>query len=340
MHAVSAAEKLEHKTAANVKLTDETVTGILLAHLVRTAALPSLLAIGRETTLTPGNAGSFASPDWIGKLRYACPRCRAPIDPPHGAVAPKCARCGFQSTQAGGIVGFIPGTATYEWQEFYEAKAAGQNADTNRGVGYSSALQHRYMIEGFRRMCGEPPIGAAILDVGCGNGLFWRGLLGDRPVVGVDFSLRMCILAQAKGMLAYHADARALPFADDQFDLIYSAEVLQHITNHHALVTELARVCRPGGRIVVSTLNGPSWYRRAFFFLRGFIPRPNAPRHSHAIMRTAAELAASARAQSLSATRTCWTHYPLPWTHCATTTRYALEPLASNVIIELVKPAK
>ena len=302
------------------------------------AHLPRIpITLGQEITLTSGNAESLAEPDWVGRLRYACPRCRAPIEPPRGMHAPRCAQCEFQATQASGVIGFVPEGAAREWQDFYEAKATGEHADSSCGVGYSSPLQHRYMIEGFRRMCGNPPASAAILDVGCGNGLFWRALFGGRPVIGVDFSLRMCVLARAKGLLAYHADATALPFADGQFDLIYSAEMLQHIADLQTVVSELARVCRPGGRIVVSTLNRPSWYRRAFFLLRDLLLRPNAPRRGRAIMRTAAELAASGQARSLVATRTCWTHFPLPWIHCAITTQYGLDPLATNIIIEFVK---
>jgi SAM-dependent methyltransferase len=138
-------------------------------------------------------------------------------------------------------------------------------------------------------------------------------------------------------MLAYQADALALPFGDAQFDLIYSAEVLQHIDDLPALVAEVARVSRPGGRIIISTLNRRSWYRQAFFFGRGFIPHRLMSRPRRAIMRTATELAAAGRTVSLSLGRVCWTHYPLPFIHCAAGMQYAFEPLASNVIVELVK---
>jgi len=44
-----------------------------------------------------------------------------------------------------------------------------------------------------------------------------------------------------------------LPFADSEFDLIVVADMIEHVTNERAFVGELARVLRPGGRLVVNT---------------------------------------------------------------------------------------
>ena len=51
-------------------------------------------------------------------------------------------------------------------------------------------------------------------------------------------------------------DALALPFADEEFDRVIAAEVLEHIPADTAAITELARVLRPGGTIAVSV---PRW---------------------------------------------------------------------------------
>jgi SAM-dependent methyltransferase len=80
--------------------------------------------------------------------------------------------------------------------------------------------------------------------------------------VGIDFSFEMCVLARARGMLAYQADALALPFADEQFDLVYGAVRLEHIDDLGTLFAELGRVCRPNGRVVVGTANRASLARR------------------------------------------------------------------------------
>lgn len=288
--------------------------------------------------LTAERTGSPASADWIEKLKFSCPTCRAPLPAPDASHAPKCERCGFQATRIDGVVGFIPGDAVHEWRDFYEAKASAEHGDSTGGVGYSYSSQHRYMIEGFRRILQPHESDSAILDVGCGNGIFARALFGTKPVIGVDFSRHMCQLAQIKGMTVYQADALALPFADAQFDLVYSAEVLQHIADLPALLAEFARVCRPGGHIVISTLNRTSWYRQGYFFARDLVLGDKLKR-GRAVMRSAKEIAAAARAHSLSARTTCWTHFPTPAVHCTAGIDYSLEPLASNFIIELVKPA-
>jgi SAM-dependent methyltransferase len=47
-------------------------------------------------------------------------------------------------------------------------------------------------------------------------------------------------------------DAEALPFADASFDVVLSAIGVQFTPDHHASARELARVCRPGGRVGVA----------------------------------------------------------------------------------------
>jgi ubiquinone/menaquinone biosynthesis C-methylase UbiE len=228
------------------------------------------------------------------------------------------------------------GTDINEWQTFFEELAASRAGDTSAANDYRFAIQQRYIVEAFRRLFGEISPDMRILDVGCGNGIFWHALLGMRPVIGVDYSLTMCKIARVKGMLTYHADARALPFADNQFDLIYSAEVLQCVDDLPALGAELSRVCRPGGRIVLSTLNRRSLFRRGMRLARKFVPT-KAAAHRRSIMRTAAEVASLEQNSSLAFTRACWAHFPLPWLHCTNGTHYRLEILATNVIIEFVK---
>lgn len=269
-------------------------------------------------------------------LHFACPRCRTPFDPEHGDG--RCAGCGFSASHSGEILSFIPRDNTDAWRSFFEGKATAPGGDTTRGVAYAFSIQHRYIVEAFRKLCGGLPASATILDVGCGNGLFWKALFTDRPVIGVDYSLGMCSLAKARGMQAYHADARALPFADDQFDLIYSAEILQYVDDLPALMRDLARLCRPGGRIVVSTLNSTSMLRRAYRAVRSIFPRRNAPTHGALVMRSAAAMIASGNSARLQLGSICRTHFPFPWEYCSGRPRYLFEPLTTNLIVQFTKP--
>jgi ubiquinone/menaquinone biosynthesis C-methylase UbiE len=158
-----------------------------------------------------------------------------------------------------------------------------------------------------------------------------------QPAVGVDYSIAMCALAEAKGMAAYNADIMALPFAEQQFDLIYCAGIIQYIDDLPGLLAEFARVCRTGGRIVIGTVNRTSLMRRVLRVWRRISPREEMPLSYRYILRTAAEMVGAARGLPLAAVSVSWTHFPFPWLHRSRATQYALAPLASDAIVEFVK---
>jgi len=278
-----------------------------------------------------------AAPSHSKALRFVCPRCRAPLALETGVD--RCSSCELAVSRSSGIVSFVAPAGTDRWLEFFESSANAPGSDTASGVGYRFPIQQRYVIEAFRRLSGDLPTSALVLDVGCGNGLFCESLFGDRPVVGVDYSLGMCRLAEARGMQVYQADARALPFAAAQFDLIYSSEVVQCIEPLPPFMAELARVCRPGGRIIISTLNRSSLLRRAARFTRRIFLPPSAENLGSLFMRSAEDMLAAVPS-NLRFGRVCWTHFPFPWLRCFTNTRYFLKPLASNLVVEFIKVAR
>ena len=105
----------------------------------------------------------------------------------------------------------------------------------------------------------EPQRASSALDVGCGYGadvieLSKRLLPGGRAT-GVDVSETMITEARRRaannGVDASFeiADALALPFADNTFDICRIETVLQHIADPGQAVAEMVRVTRPGGRI-------------------------------------------------------------------------------------------
>jgi SAM-dependent methyltransferase len=105
----------------------------------------------------------------------------------------------------------------------------------------------------FEQVCLAGP--ARVLEVGCGEGeLAQRILLELRAeVVAVDQSERMVELTRARGVDARVADVQALPFPSDWFDVAVAAWMLYHVPDLDQGVRELARVLRPGGRLVAAT---------------------------------------------------------------------------------------
>jgi SAM-dependent methyltransferase len=97
--------------------------------------------------------------------------------------------------------------------------------------------------------------GDIVLDAGCGSGrVFQHGLAGRvRRVVGVD------VTDEPRGNAniddGAKADLRALPLRDASFDLIVMSHVAEHLTEPAPVFRELARVLRPGGRLLLLTPN-------------------------------------------------------------------------------------
>jgi ubiquinone/menaquinone biosynthesis C-methylase UbiE len=140
-------------------------------------------------------------------------------------------------------------------RELYEARAAQQ-------YGSAAPLPDPRLDRKFARICATVrallPCDA-FLDAGCGDGRYLAALDAELPdrVAGVDISQR--ILDTARERVA-RADLRrttleSLPFADGEFDLVLSSQVIEHVLFPSTAVRELTRVLRPAGRLVISTDN-------------------------------------------------------------------------------------
>jgi SAM-dependent methyltransferase len=91
-----------------------------------------------------------------------------------------------------------------------------------------------------------------VLDAGCGTGEFAERIRRElgAEVYALDLSSRMVELTIARGVDAQPGDLHALPFPDGTFDVVVANWVLHHLESVELGVGELARVLRPGGRLV------------------------------------------------------------------------------------------
>jgi 2-polyprenyl-6-hydroxyphenyl methylase/3-demethylubiquinone-9 3-methyltransferase len=104
--------------------------------------------------------------------------------------------------------------------------------------------------------------GAVLVDLGCGGGLLAPHVrdLGYRHV-GLDLVAMSLRTAREHGVAPVQADVHALPFATESADAVSAGEILEHVTDPSTVVSEACRILRPGGTLVLDTINA-TWLGR------------------------------------------------------------------------------
>ena len=93
--------------------------------------------------------------------------------------------------------------------------------------------------------------GEHILDLGCGDGqLTQRIAATGANVAGADASAEMVTAARSRGVEAVQAPAELLPYPDAQFDAVFSNAALHWVRDQDAMMAQVHRVLKPGGRFV------------------------------------------------------------------------------------------
>ena len=111
-----------------------------------------------------------------------------------------------------------------------------------------------------------------LLDVGCGNGEL-RDFVRHQIVryVGADIARYEAFPADAE----FHQvdlDRLPMPLGDGIAEVVVAVETIEHVENPRALMREMVRLCRPGGRVVVTTPNQLSLASKVSLLVRNQFP--------------------------------------------------------------------
>jgi SAM-dependent methyltransferase len=91
-----------------------------------------------------------------------------------------------------------------------------------------------------------------VLENGCGVGMYVTKLSPQAGmVIGLEYDFERTLEAHEASPYIINAAGEGLPFPGDCFDLVLSHEVLEHVRDDRTAVMEMARVLKPGGRIVI-----------------------------------------------------------------------------------------
>jgi ubiquinone/menaquinone biosynthesis C-methylase UbiE len=141
-----------------------------------------------------------------------------------------------------------------EYDRWHQHVSSSAEDLDERSAWYQLALEYLVPVQGKR-----------VLEVACGRGGFIT-LLESRGAAafGADFSAAALQIASQKmshgsargsKVALSQADAHCLPFADCAFDCVVSCETIEHLTDPLTALREMARVCKSGGMLYLTTPN-------------------------------------------------------------------------------------
>lgn len=132
---------------------------------------------------------------------------------------------------------------------------------TARRYGLTAAYQRSLVASGARAALGRVGSQATVLDCGIGSGalaIALRGILPESPnFCGIDLSREMLARADVEMRQAgltpelRQADICSIPYADESFDFVMAAHVVEHLPEPQQALREMARVLKPGGILFV-----------------------------------------------------------------------------------------
>ncbi len=162
-----------------------------------------------------------------------------------------------------------------------------ESADYDERAFYSRIPPQRYwqrrrhhLVAGWARAAGRT------LDIGCGSSLIIQSL---NDAVALEYNFDKVRYLRNHGVPVLQGSAFALPFKGESFDCVISSQVIEHIPFDEALFTEMRRVLRPGGMLIIGTPDYATMGWRIVEPLYGFL-MPGGYRDEHITHYTRAGL--------------------------------------------------
>ena len=125
------------------------------------------------------------------------------------------------------------------------------SADYDERAFYSLIPPQRYWQRRRHRITVLWARGAGrVLDAGCGSSLIVQSL---NNVIGMDYNYAKLRFLRRYEIPLVNGSAFALPFKDESFDCVISSQVIEHIPFDESIFSEMCRVLRTGGRLILGT---------------------------------------------------------------------------------------
>lgn len=129
-----------------------------------------------------------------------------------------------------------------------------------------------------------PLAGQRVLDLGCGMGGFAVAAeLAGADVTALDYNQAYCLITGVRGdqyeldLPVLRAAGEALPLPDTRYDLVTAWDVIEHVQQPEAMLSEIARVLRPGGVVFITAINRFAFRDPHYHLpLINYLPRPVA----------------------------------------------------------------
>jgi len=169
-----------------------------------------------------------------------------------------------------GVISMAPIPTEAQLSRYYAEYSNAESIDLSVSVGsrYPRLRKLFHFISGDvdPRDFIKVPIGARVLDYGCGlagylNDFHNRGI----RISGAEVSGEIVKICQNKGLDVHEIKSFSrIPFKDNEFDIVYLMQVFEHLRDPHIFMEELFRIMKTGGCLYLALPNSSSIWRKVF----------------------------------------------------------------------------